>query len=68
MEEEGFPCLACKRILNSLGNKNPICLIEYVPYVPAFTHALWNSEVTAFLHVEVEAGASAGLVTGETFM
>lgn len=49
MEEEGLPCLACKWILSSLGNKNPICLIEYVPYVRAFTHTLWNSEVTALL-------------------
>lgn len=37
--EEDLPCLACKWILNSLGNKDPICLIENVPYVPAFAHA-----------------------------
>ena len=66
MEEEGLPCIACKWILNWLGNKNPICLIEHVPFVPAFTHTLQNYQVTALLHVKVEAGASAWSITGET--
>lgn len=70
-KEEGLPCPNCKQVLNSLGNKNPICLIECMSYVPAFIHTpswrvklLGDSPVTC----KSETGVTARCVTGETLV
>lgn len=72
--KEGLPCPACKQILNSLGNKNPICLIKCVPYVPAFTHIpsslSWRVELLRDCPVTCKSKGWAGarLVLGEMFV